>query len=127
MKNAESSFFKKIIYVIITVYVLVTVISLFTVKSKVFLICYSLGTFGAILYTYSLYRDIINMYNKKKRTTKGFYIRYLFSASLFLLGASLFEKKTLAVISVFLGLINVKLAAYIAGFLFGGDRREKKS
>jgi uncharacterized protein with PQ loop repeat len=91
-----------------------------------FYICYTLGTIGAILYTISLYKDIIKTYNVRKRTRKGFYIRYLFSASLFLLAGFLFENKTLAIISVFLGLINVKLAAYIAGFIFGGDRREKK-
>jgi len=114
------------ILVILSLYFSGILIALFITLDKVFYICYSLGTVGAILYTYSLYKDIINMYQSAKKHRKGFYIRYLFSASLFLLASFLFENKTLAIISVFLGLINVKLAAYIAGFIFGGDRREKK-
>lgn len=126
MKNAKNDFLVKLILVIISIYIFGILIAFFITSDKLFYICYTLGTIGAILYTISLYKDIIKTYNVRKRTRKGFYIRYLFSASLFLLAGFLFENKTLAIISVFLGLINVKLAAYIAGFIFGGDRREKK-
>ncbi|MBO8160890.1 MAG: ATPase [Thermosipho sp. (in: Bacteria)] len=121
----KNEFLKKFLYVIGCVYILVVTVSLVVSPSLTFIVCYSLGTVGSILYTYSLYLDIIGMYYKKKKGKKGFYIRYLFSASLFLLAGILFvENRTLAIIGVFFGLINVKIAAYIAGFLFGGDRHE---
>jgi len=126
LKSTKNDILKKMLMVILFIYLVVILTSLFFTSDKTFYICYSLGTIGAILSTFSLYKDIIGMYNSGRWRRKGFYIRYLFSASLFLIAGFLFQNKTLAIISVFFGLINIKLAAYIAGFIFGGGRREKK-
>ena len=118
---------EKYIYVIILISIVILSLGVLFVKNKItFAISYSLGTGGAILYVISLYSDIIKMGLKKKVSKKGYYIRYLFSASIFLLVAILFKDKTTAVISAFLGLINVKIGAYVVGFVFGGVSREKK-
>ncbi|QTA37176.1 ATPase [Thermosipho ferrireducens] len=100
------------------------------ISNKSFSFGYIIGTIGAFLYIYSLYRDIINLnyreISKKRKILKGFSLRYFFSASLFLLAGYIMEDKVSALFGVFLGLINVKISAYIVGLFYGGDQREKK-
>lgn len=118
---------KQFIYVIIFIaLIVITIGSLITKNKTTFIVCYILGTLGAILYIISLYHDIISLNLKRKVSKKGYYIRYIFSASIFLLAGVIFEEKLTAIISVFLGLINVKISAYLVGFLFGGGWHEKK-
>ncbi|HCF38936.1 MAG TPA: ATPase, partial [Thermosipho africanus] len=97
-----------------------------TKNKTTFIVSYIFGTLGAILYIISLYYDIISLNLKRKVSKKGYYIRYIFSASIFLLVGVIFEEKLTAIISAFLGLINVKISAYLVGFLFGGGWHEKK-
>ncbi|PLV60268.1 ATP synthase subunit I [Thermotoga sp. KOL6] len=72
-----------------------------------------LGSTGAVLNLLSLKNDIEKMAHKK--TTKGwmvgFFGRYLFSASLLLIGG-LVSFETL--IGVFVGLMNLKIVSFIA-------------
>ncbi|ANQ53407.1 ATPase [Thermosipho sp. 1070] len=117
---------KSYVNVIIILGIIGTILgTILTNYERSFIFSYVLGTIGAVLYVISLYYDIINL-GLKKRSKKGYYIRYLFSASLFLLVGVLFKEKVLALLGVFLGLINVKIGAYIVGFLIGGENSEKK-
>ncbi|ABR30169.1 ATPase [Thermosipho melanesiensis] len=124
MKNV----IRKYVSVIIILGILGVIIGgILTNWKKSFIFGYIIGTVGALLYIISLYHDIICLNLKGKHSKKGYYIRYLFSASIFLLAGWLFSEKTLAVIGVFFGLINVKIGAYVVGFLFGGENSEEKN
>ena len=71
-----------------------------------------IGTLGAIVNLLSLWYDI-NRSVEKKRPVRGYAGRYAFSAVLMLLGGLI---SLGALIGVFVGLMNLKISAYVIGW-----------
>ncbi len=80
-----------------------------------------LGSAGALLNLYSMWYDIKKM-EKTKRFRRSFLTRYTFNAGLFLVGG-LISVKTL--FGVFVGLLNLKISAYITGLWRGNGEQER--
>lgn len=72
----------------------------------------AIGSFGAIVDTISLWYDI-NRAVERRKPPRGFYGRYAFNAVLMLAGGLI---SVGALIGVFIGLLNVKIAAYAMGW-----------
>ena len=70
-----------------------------------------IGSGGAFVNFYSLWYDIERS-KKDRRIRSGFLGRYVFNAVLMLLGGLISVK---ALLGVFVGLMNLKIGAYIAG------------
>ncbi len=71
-----------------------------------------IGGGGALINTLSLWYDI-NRSLKKRKLVKGYVGRYAFSGVLMLLGGLISIE---SLIGVFVGLMNLKLSAYILGW-----------
>ena len=105
---------KNLIKKMITAIAILTVVEfvvfwlLFTLKDASGVL---IGGIGAALNLISLWKDVEKIGNSKK-SKKGFYSRYAFNAAIFLVGGLISVK---ALIGVFVGLLNLKLAAFIIG------------
>ncbi len=71
-----------------------------------------MGGGGALINTLSLWYDI-NRSLRRKRLVRGYMGRYAFSGALMLLGGLISIE---SLIGVFIGLMNLKLSAYILGW-----------
>jgi len=98
---------------------IVTIAVLTAIEFAIFSIFFTLkdalgvliGGTGAVLNLMSLWKDVEKIGNSKK-SKKGFYSRYAFNAAIFLVGGLISIK---ALIGVFIGLLNLKLSAFIIG------------
>ena len=74
-----------------------------------------IGTGGSIINVISLARDVEKMGYLSKKWVGGYAARYLLAAALFLLSGMIMSNKLMALSGCFIGLMNVKLAAYVVG------------